>query len=226
MGTVVMRVGVVALLALAATTLWIRRIDHRNDLNVITPPSSTSSAGRLANVVVATRRIYAGDMIEPTFIGVARRAVPTVPDEAFSHVDNVMGRVARVSIDAGEVITNARLAGPFAPKLDSPHANRTMMLRVDSQGSDASVETNSIADLLIVPGLGDPDRTVETILEGVRVVYLGSALGNRRNAMWYPVTAAAIEVTSKQQERLATALVGASPRFALRRHVDNSTPKR
>lgn len=224
MSIIVRRVGIVTLLVLAATALWIGRIDHRHEASADTPSTVGPPSG-FGDVVVATRSIDAGDMIEPAFIGVVRRPVRMIPTEAFSHVDNVMGRVANVNIDAGEVITNARLAGPFAPKLD-PRAKRTVIVRVDLRASDASIEPNTLVDLLVVPGLGDPDRVVETLLHGVRVVNFGSVTANRPDAKWYAVTTAAIVVTLEQQERLATALAGGPRRIALRRHADTAMSKR
>jgi len=185
---------------IGATTLWIRRIAHRYEPKIVTPAPAAPSASSVAEVVVATRGIEPGDMIEPTFIGVERRRRQTIPAEAFSHVDNVMGRIARVNIDAGEVITTARLAGPFTPKLDLPHPRRTLMLRVDSRASDATIQPNTNADLLLASGLGDRDRLVETIVEDVRVVHIDSTTENRPNATWHPITVATIEVTNEQQE--------------------------
>ena len=220
MGNVVRRAGIVTLVVIAATMLWLHRLDRRQ-----APLAVAGSARPITNVVVATRRIEAGEMIEPTFIKVARRPAGPTPDEAFSHVDNVMGRIAKVNIDPGEVITTARLAGPFTIK-DLANAKRTVRLPVDSRASDLSIQPNTRADLMVVPALGDQDRADEAILEGVTVVRIESGTENRRSATWYPITIATIEVTIEQQERLATALAGRPWRIGLRRHADSPKPVR
>ena len=79
----VRRAAIVTLVMLAATTLWIRRVDHRLEASADLPLSAARPV-RLGDVVVAMRTIDAGDMIEPAFIRVVRRPARMIPDDAFS----------------------------------------------------------------------------------------------------------------------------------------------
>ena len=61
-------------------------------------------------VVVSLRDISEGRVIERPSVAVAQWPVGTVPAGAYRVIDSVIGRVARIGIFKGEVITPVRLA--------------------------------------------------------------------------------------------------------------------
>lgn len=60
-------------------------------------------------VVVSLQDISEGRAIERTSVAVARWPLGTVPAGAYTAVDSVIGRVARIGIFKGEVIVPGRL---------------------------------------------------------------------------------------------------------------------
>lgn len=89
-----------ALIAAAGATFGIRgaldapKVSHR----VTTRP-----------VVVSREDISAGHAIERANVAIARWPLGTVPAGAYTAVDSVLGRVARIEIFKGEVIMPGRL---------------------------------------------------------------------------------------------------------------------
>lgn len=79
-----------------------------------TPKAQHRIATRL--VVVALQDIPEGRPIDGTTVAVARWPLGTVPFGAYSTVDSVIGRVARVNMFKGEVIVPRRLAETPAPQ--------------------------------------------------------------------------------------------------------------
>ena len=97
----------IGLIIAAAGILGISRV-------LETPKSQKRIATRL--VVVALQDIPEGRSIDGTTVAVVRWPFGTVPHGAYSTVDSVVGRVARVNFFKGEVIVSRRLAEASVPQ--------------------------------------------------------------------------------------------------------------
>ena len=200
----VRRLLVGCLLALGAIAGWVRR-------------SRPMRRAPMPNVVLATRDIRRGALIEPTWVAGARWPADSVPADAFSHVDNVVGRVASVDVAAGEPITNGRLAGPVIPAVVDPYgAVRMIAVRVlnASELGDALRPDSRVDVYVTTDGRGSMARLA---LENVPITRVESAAAvTPGDSGW--TTVATLAVTGEQVEQLAAATNGASSRFLLRRH--------
>jgi len=200
----VRRLLVAGLLAIGAISAWVRRSRPIHRL-------------RTPNVVVATRDIRRGALIEPSWIAGARWPADSVPVDAFSHVDNVVGRVAGVDVAAGEPITNARLAGPVIPTVVDPsRAIRMIAVRVlnASELGDA-LRTDSRFDVYVTTdGRGTMARLALENIPVTRVESVAPVIPG--DSAW--TTVATLAITGEQVEQLAAATNGAATRFLLRRH--------
>ena len=200
----VRRLLVACLLAIGAISAWVRR--SRPMRRVATP-----------NVVLATRDIRRGALIEPSWIAGARWPADSVPADAFSHVDNVVGRVASVDVAVGEPITTTRLAGPVIPSVVDPSSTTRMIsVRVlnaselgDALGPDRRVDVYVSAD--------SRGTMARLALENIAVTRVESVAPTVPGDTGW-TTVATLAITGEQVEQLAALTNGAAARFLLRRH--------
>jgi pilus assembly protein CpaB len=200
----VRRLFVACLLALGAISAWARR-------------SRPVRRAAVPNVVLATRDIRRGALIEPSWIAGARWPADSVPADAFSHVDNVVGRVATVDVTAGEPITNGRLAGPVIPTAVDPYrATRSIALRVQNAAElGVDLRPDSRVDVYVSDDRrGSMARLALENVPVTRVEAVATAMPG--DSGW--TTVATLAITGEQVERLAAAAHGTSARFLLRRH--------
>jgi pilus assembly protein CpaB len=73
---------------------------------------ATKASSRVATapVVVAAAEVQEGRMITREMVTVAMWPVPTIPAGAYSSVDSVVNRVARINVFKGEPLVPGRLA--------------------------------------------------------------------------------------------------------------------
>src|SRR5829696_916989 len=104
-------------------------------------------------VVVALLDVEEGRAIERASVTVAQWQTGTVPAGAFSSIDSVVGRVARVDVFKGEVIVPGRLApdgtGPGLQVKINP-GKRAIAVRIDDvAGLNGLIQPNSRVDVLV-----------------------------------------------------------------------------
>src|SRR5947208_1882957 len=104
-------------------------------------------------VVVATQDVAEGRAIDKQSVQVAYWPTGTVPAGAFTAIDSVVGRVARVDVFKGEVIVPGRLApdgtGPGLQVKITP-GKRAIAVRIDDvAGLNGLIQPNSRVDVLV-----------------------------------------------------------------------------
>jgi pilus assembly protein CpaB len=181
-------------------------------------------------VVVATADIPEGGAIDRVMLTTAMWPKPTVPTGAFSNIDSVQGRVARINIFIGEVIVPGRLApagtGPGL-ELKIPPGQRAMSVRInDVAGIAGLIQPNSRVDVLV--NITEPTtgkQVAKLFMENMRVLAIGTEL--QRDASGKPISAPTVTlaVTPEEAERLAVAMNQGSIAMVLRGYGDPDSVK-
>ncbi|MDP2313328.1 MAG: Flp pilus assembly protein CpaB [Pseudomonadota bacterium] len=138
-------------------------------------------------VVIAVRDLYMGLPIAPEDV-VLRNVIPEmVPrDETFDELDKVLGRTPRERILANESIREERLAsaqqGVGLNAIVTP-GKRAMTIATDTETAVAGLlQAGNFVDVIVTIKPEDPEvvgakYVVETILQNVKVLAVGSSLG-------------------------------------------------
>jgi len=161
-------------------------------------------------VVVALQDVSEGRSIEPTSVTLAQWPAGTVPAGAFSSVDSVVGRVARIDVFKGEVIVPGRLApigtGPGLQVKITP-GKRAIAVRIDDvAGISGMIQPNSRVDVMVTIRDDKSQQQVSKLfMSNMRVLAVGTI--NQVSADNRPITAPTVtlEVTPVEAERLAIA---------------------
>jgi pilus assembly protein CpaB len=189
---------------------------------------ATKASNRVATgpVVVAARDLTEGSGVDRMAVVVAQWPVPTIPAGAFTSVDSVAGRVARVNIYKGEPLVPGRLA----PEGTSPGlevkitpGKRAMSLRInDVTGIAGMIQPNSRVDVMVT--MESPStqgrRVAKLFMSNMRVLAIGAAVQRGDDGRPINATVGTLEVTPEEAERLAIAQVQGQIQFVLRGYGD------
>jgi len=192
-----------ALVTAAAATFGIYRVLEatKRDSKIVTRP-----------VVIALQDVAEGKLIDRASVSVAEWPVSTVPAGAYTSVDSVVGRVARIDVFKGEVIVPGRLApeGTGAGlQVKITPGKRAIALRIDDvSGLNGMLMPNSRVDILV--SLRDAKRAngqqvAKLFMSNMRVLSVGTLTQTTPDNR--PITAptAIIEVTPVEAEQLTVA---------------------
>lgn len=206
--------GVAVLVAAAATFgVWrvLQSAEARN--RVATSP-----------VVVALRDIPEGSQIDRDMIGTSTWPAQAMPAGAFSRLDSVVGRVARVPVFKGEAIVPGRLApegtGPGLEVKISP-GKRAMAVRInDVAGISGLIQPNSRVDVLVTMRDGTRAQVAKLFMENMRVLSVGTQVQRGLDGLPADGKIATLEVTPEEAERLAVAMGQGAIQLVLRGYGD------
>lgn len=172
-------------------------------------------------VVVASAEIAEGTRLTRVVLRVAEFTSEAVPAGAYSEVDSVEGRVARIPIFAGEPVLESKLApegaaGGLEVKIQPGY--RAMAIPVnETVGISGLIQPNSRVDVIVTL---QPDRNREKVakvfLQNMRVLSVGQQI--RRGEDGKPITAntVTLEVSPEEAEMLAIAMNQGVLQLALR----------
>ncbi len=203
------------LVAAAATFGAYRLLDAR----------SNSAKAVTRTVVVAARDIPEGQLIDRVALSTVVWPVSMVPANAFSTIDSVSGRVARVSVFTGEAMVPGRLAptgtGPGL-ELKIPPGQRAMAVRInDVAGISGLIQPNSRVDVLVTIQSLDSDKQVAKLfMENMRVLSVGTEIQRGSDGKPNQATTVTLGVTPEEAERLAVAMNTGSIQLVLRGYGD------
>ncbi len=178
-------------------------------------------------VVVAVDEVREGIPLSATLVRVKRYPADAVPDGAFTGIDSVVGRVARVLIFPGEPVLEGKLAPVGAGaglevKISAGH--RAMSIPVnDYAGIAGLIQPNSRVDVLVTlrPDQRRRDRTAKVFLQNLRVLSVGTELGRDEKGKPISASTVTVEVTPEQAELLAVAMNEGVLHLALRGFTDD-----
>ena len=182
-------------------------------------------------VVVALQDVSEGRSIEPTSVTLAQWPAGTVPAGAFSSVDSVVGRVARIDVFKGEVIVPGRLApngtGPGLQVKITP-GKRAMAVRIDDvAGISGMIQPNSRVDVMVT--IRDNEKNGQQVsklfMSNMRVLSVGTISQVSSDNRPISAPTATIEVTPVEAERLAIAQGEGRIQLVLRGYGDPDSIK-
>jgi pilus assembly protein CpaB len=149
--------------------------------------------------------------------------VPTIPAGAYSSVDSVVNRVARINVFEGEPFVPGRLVptgGGAELDVKVTPGKRAYSIRVDNVTEIADMITpNSRVDILLIPEQatgGRPERTGELLMSNVRLLAFGAQV--QRGAGGRPINfhVATLELSPDGIEEIAVAANGVTLSLASR----------
>jgi len=179
-------------------------------------------------IVVASREIPEGAVIERTAVSTAEWPRATLPPGAFSAVDSVVGRITRVAVFSGDPIVPARLApAGSGPGLEVKIAagKRAMAVRInDVAGISGLIQPNSRVDVLVTLRTDalDQRQVAKVFMENMRVLSVGRQMERDGDGDPIDATTATLEVAPDEAERLAVAMNQGSIQLVLRGYGDPS----
>lgn len=197
--TVIVRRVVIASALAAAATLLLPRGE----------PWKATRASRIATapVVVAVTEIAEGRRIDRTAVAVALWPVPTIPAGAYSSVDSVLNRVARINVFKGEAIVPGRLApegtGAGLEVRITP-GKRAYSIRINDVSRIAGmIQPNSRVDVLLATGDPVDPRGAKPFVTDVRVLAIGSYVQRGRDGRPINSHVVTLELTPEEIEMVA-----------------------
>ena len=189
-------------LAFAALAAWLatRWMQTRIDL-------ADNGKLRLSNMVIAARDVPLGKRIEAADVRLVRATPTSIPPDSFKKSEDVIGKVSRSSVLAGEALINRRL---------SKHVGGSSLAAVLEPGMRAV--TVRVDDVIGVGGFVLPENRVdvlasfqessiyraETILHDIRVLAVDQRSDPGSNEPLV-VRAVTLEVTPEGAEKIAAA---------------------
>lgn len=185
---------------------------------------AAKTSARIATrpVVVATKDIPAGATLDKQALEVKQWPAVAVPKDALSSLEAAETRVARVPVFVGEPIVPGRLApAGTAPGLEARigPGMRAMSVRInDVAGLSGLIQPNSHVDVLVTlrEAGGQAQEVSKLFLENMRVLSMGSRTTRDASGESNPATAATLEVTPAQAEKLAVAMRQGAIQLVLR----------
>ena len=192
---------------------------------------ATKASSRVATtpVVVAAKDVPEGVLIDRVSVQVAQWPVGTQPAGAFTSVDSVVGRVARVTVFKGEALVPGRLApdGTGAGlEVKITPGKRAYGIRVNDVATLAGmIQPNSRVDIMVVidnPNEGGK-RVAKLFMSNMRVLAIGPVTQRAEDGRALAGAVATIEVTPQQSEELAIASTQGQIQLVLRGYGDPDT---
>jgi len=176
-------------------------------------------------VVVASRDLELGSMLDPSMLQVVNWPASSVPDGAIGEIKSLDTRVIRTSVSRGEALLEAKLA---------PVGTKGGLSAVIGEGKRAI--TVKVNEVIGVAGFALPGNYVDVlaniqedhgkpiskiVLEHILVLAVAQEAG-RDETKPKVVSAVTVEVTPEQAEKLDLARSVGSLSLALRNQVDKS----
>lgn len=184
----------------------------------------------MQQVVVAALDIPFGHALESRHLTLKEWPAHLTPAGAFLNVDNVLGKVARVEILNGDVVTEQRLVN----HIEGSH----LAALIESNKRGVSVRVNDVIGVsgFLLPGnrvdvfavkkkeRGSEDVVVDTVLRNVKVLAVDQETSPDANNPKV-VRAVTLELTPEESESLIKAMHEGKIQLALRNPDDLIIPK-
>lgn len=175
--------GVGSLLLAAFAALLVFSIVKKSQDRI----NEAAKAPQTVPVVVAVRDLYMGLPITPEDVALRQVVPEMVPEEAtFSSLADVLGRTPRERVLTNEMIREERLARPDAGiglnAIVTP-GKRAMTIATNTETAVAGLlQAGNYVDIIVTikpedPSLVNAKWVTETILQGIKLLAVGSTLG-------------------------------------------------
>jgi len=204
-------------LVLAGGAAWManRWVESQTSLNVVTPDNNTVA------VVVAAGNIPFGTRIEATHIKLLEWPKDSVPAEAFTELQPVVGKVSERTFITNEMLLKPQikehLGGSTLSSLIT-EGKRAMSVRVnDVVGVAGFILPGNTVDIIHAKGKG---VNTYTLLRNIKVLAIDQIASTEHDKPAV-VRALTVEVTPKESETLVKAMKTGSLQFTLRNPLDD-----
>lgn len=225
-GKQLIQIGVALILAVVAGFLAMRW------MNAVTPaPVPQAVVQPTTPVVVAARILTPGTKLSAPMLKIVPYLKESVPDQAFSTIAEIDGRVLISPLSSGEPVTPNKLAsdaiaaGGVSALVNPGH--RAMSVKGNKvMGLAGFVKPGNRVDVLVTldtDGHKNDRPITKIVLENVPVLATGEKLESDEDGKIAPVDVYTLEVTPEDGERLALAATKGTLNFALRGALDNAT---
>ena len=189
--------------------------------------AANSRAGKVTSqtVVVAAKDIPEGTIIDRIALKTVLVPMPMVPVGAYSSLDSVAGRVARVAVFTGETIVPGRLA-PVGTggglELKIPPGQRAMAVRInDVAGISGLLQPNSRVDVLVtIQDPNSPKQVAKLFMSNMLVLSVGTEIQRDAQGKAINATTVTLAVTPTEAEQLAIAMNTGAIQLVLRGYGD------
>ncbi len=181
-------------------------------------------------VVIAQKDMAEGAAIDRMAVAVVQWPVATIPVGAFTSIDSVVGRVARVSLFTGDPLVPGRLApdgtGPGL-EVKIAQGKRAVSFRInDVSGIAGLIRPNSRVDIVVVmDGAADKGRLAKVFLQNMRILAIGSAPQPTEDGRPMNATVATVEATPDEGEQIALVTTQGQIQLMLRGYGDPNSAK-
>jgi len=188
-----------------------------------------AAGGATVEVLVANEEIPIGTVIEASKARLAAWPSELLPEGALRNPEQVVGRVARVTIEKHQPLVESRLVSPGAGLLPLliTEGMRGMSVKVDNvSGVSGFITPNSRVDVLVSgkPGEGGQEQRSKMILQNVRVLATGIII-EQVDEKPKEVPTVTLLVTPEEAEKLTLASRQQAVRLALRNFSDQEIVK-
>jgi pilus assembly protein CpaB len=193
---------IIVALAFAALAAWLATRWMQTRMEAMDPNKLTFSS-----VVIATRDIPLGQRIQKADIRVGRAITTSIPPDAFTKTESVIGHVSKSTLFSGEVLIDRRLSkyvGGSALAAVLELGMRAVTVRVDDViGVGGFVLPENRVDVVATFQQGNSYQA-ETILQDIRVLAVDQRSDPGSNEPLL-VRAVTLEVTPQGAEKIAIA---------------------
>jgi len=176
-------------------------------------------------VVIATKDIPKGVMIDRLVLGVARWPVAIQPLGAFGSADSVVGRVTRVQLYRGQAIIPGRLAPsgvlPTYEARVTPGKKAYEIRIADVASLGGTIQPDSRVDVMVViQAREDRGPVARLFMSDMRVLATRAAPERMQDGRRVTTAVASIDVTPAQARKLSLAAKQGSLQLVLRADGD------
>ena len=214
--------------ALFAALVYRYLSDQRSKLDA----ARRAVGGATIEVMVASTDIPLGSVIEQSEVRLAAWPADLEPEGAMRNPDDVVGRVARVSLDKNHPIIGGKLINKGAGLLPLliNEGMRAMSVKVDPvTGVSGFITPNSRVDVLVsgtteLEDGDESDQRSKLILQNVRVLAIGTII-EQIDEQAREVPTVTLLVSPEDAEKLTLASRQDAVRLALRSYADNEVVK-
>ena len=193
---------IIVALTFAALAAWLATRWMQTRMEAMDPNKLT-----LSSVVIATRDIPLGQRIQKADIRVGRAITTSIPPDAFTKTESVIGHVSKSTLFSGEVLIDRRLSkyvGGSALAAVLELGMRAVTVRVDDViGVGGFVLPENRVDVVATFQQGNSYQA-ETILQDIRVLAVDQRSDPGSNEPLL-VRAVTLEVTPQGAEKIAIA---------------------
>ena len=189
-----------------------------------------AAGGATVEIMVANEDIPIGTVVEASKARLAAWPTQLEPEGAIHNPEQIVGRVARVTIEKNQPIVESRLVSQGAGLLPLliTEGMRGMSVKVDNvTGVSGFITPNSRVDVLVSgkpEGGGESEQRSKMILQNVRVLATGTVI-EQVDEKPKEVPTVTLLVTPDDAEKLTLASRQQAVRLALRNYSDQEIVK-